>query len=54
MDSAGYRRDVPNLVVLITDANADTDIIETIPAAEKLKGRDCIALLFIKFVMFNI
>lgn len=39
VDSAGARRDVPNVVFLITDSNADTDITETIKAAEQLKGK---------------
>ena len=36
--SSGDRPDVPNLVILITDANADTDEEKTITAAEQLKG----------------
>jgi len=35
--SSGDRPDVPNLVILITDANADTDEEKTITAAEQLK-----------------
>jgi hypothetical protein len=39
VDSAGVRRNVPNLVILITDSNADTEVSRTIQAAEKLKGK---------------
>ena len=37
-DRAGERRDKPNLLILITDSNADVDEAKTITSAEKLKG----------------
>ena len=37
VDPSGYRRDVPNLVVIVTDAVSNVDVGRTIEAAEKLK-----------------
>ena len=38
VNSAGYRSDVPNLVVIVTDAISNVDVDRTIEAAEKLKA----------------
>ena len=35
---AGERRDAPNLIILITDSNANVDAHRTIQAVERLKG----------------
>ena len=38
VDASGYRSDVPNLVVIVTDAVSNRDVGRTIKAVEKLKA----------------
>jgi len=51
--SGGGRDGTPKLVVLVTDANADTDVDQTLTAAETLKGIAICSIALLSFIVGN-